>query len=373
MMEMLLVYLGKVFVSALIWHLARLVVRRVIQATIPLNECEVNTDKKEATASTTTHSTSSCCSPTSVSSSLTTAQHHWTAGGDTKGEITPNDHQVDEEEAAILHNLRTQGPSYYLSSLHALALADRGLHYMARLWYAPALLKLYHPGNLLYPAHSASMITERLAYFGYLPVLDDIATANRVFTSYLLSDLAVILVHYPSLGGMDIVVHHCVFALSALVAGYYQINTFMFTWIAIGEASTPLLNLRWFILTIGKKRNGHMTEAATRWLAVIEPLFGALFFITRVCVYLAGMVYQIKIIPMLPKHLPWWAVYSTFGLMVVGFGLNLMWMWKIIRNLLRGMQGQTGHQRSSSVRSRQSESIGRGRGRNSQALQKKIS
>lgn len=56
----------------------------------------------------------------------------------------------------------------------------------------------------------------------------------------------------------------------------------------------PLLNLRWFILTIGKKRNGRMTEAATHWLAVIEPMFGALFFVTRVYVYSARMVYQIK-------------------------------------------------------------------------------
>lgn len=371
---MLLVYLGKVFVSALIWHLARLVVRRVIQATIPLNECEVNTDKKEATDSTTTPSTHRWCSPRSVSSSLTTVQHQWT-GGDTKGEITPNDEvdEVDEEETAILHNLRTQGPSYYLSSLHALALADRGLRHMARLWYAPALLKLYHPGNLLYPAHSASTITDRLPYVGYLPVLDDIAAANRVFTSYLLSDLAVILVHYPSLGGMDMVVHHCVFALCALVAGYYQINTFMFTWIAIGEASTPLLNLRWFILTIGKKRNGRMTEAAARWLAVIEPMFGALFFITRVCVYSAGMVYQMKIMPMFPKHLPRWAVYSTFGLVVVGFGLNLTWMWKITGILLCGVKGPTGHHWSNKVSKRHSDSIGRGLGCNPQALQKKIS
>ncbi|KAK8942503.1 hypothetical protein KSP39_PZI009145 [Platanthera zijinensis] len=77
-----------------------------------------------------------------------------------------------------------------------------------------------------------------------------------VSAGYFLTDLATILWLYPSLGGLEYVLHHSLSlcALSyAMLTGEGQMYTFM---VLISESTTPGINMRWFLETAGLKRSG---------------------------------------------------------------------------------------------------------------------
>ncbi|MQM10061.1 hypothetical protein Taro_042950 [Colocasia esculenta] len=76
-----------------------------------------------------------------------------------------------------------------------------------------------------------------------------------VSVGYFITDLAMIFWLYPSLGGMEYVIHHLlsVFGISyAMYSGEGQLYTFL---VLISETTTPGINLRWFLDTAGMKRS----------------------------------------------------------------------------------------------------------------------
>jgi len=76
------------------------------------------------------------------------------------------------------------------------------------------------------------------------------------------------------------VVHHVLFAVCAAINGTYGLLAFAFGWLAVGEASTIFLNLRWFAIKSGR---GHRPILET-----INVLFAIVFFYSRIGVYTAG-------------------------------------------------------------------------------------
>ncbi|URE25678.1 transmembrane protein 56-B-like [Musa troglodytarum] len=104
----------------------------------------------------------------------------------------------------------------------------------------------------------------------------------QVSVGYFLADLAMIVWSYPSLGGMEYVLHHTLSVIAVaytMLSGEGQFYTYL---VLISEITTPGINLRWFLDTAGMKRskaylvNGAMVFLA--WLVARILLFIYLFY-----------------------------------------------------------------------------------------------
>jgi TLC domain len=97
----------------------------------------------------------------------------------------------------------------------------------------------------------------------------------------------------------------------------------MFGWLIVGEASTPLLNARWFLI-----RQGLGNSAAMRHVSLA---FAAVFFLTRFVIYGSGLAHQITIYRRLPTYINRHLTGTVMIFVVIGFALNLVWLSKIAR------------------------------------------
>uniref|UniRef100_A0A5B7BRC0 Putative transmembrane protein 56-like n=1 Tax=Davidia involucrata TaxID=16924 RepID=A0A5B7BRC0_DAVIN len=145
-----------------------------------------------------------------------------------------------------------------------------------------------------------------------------------VSVGYFLADLGMISWLYPSLGGIEYIVHHSLSGISvaySMLTGEGQLYIFM---VLISEVTTPEINMRWYLDITGLKRsnayliNGVMIFIA--WLVARILLFVYMFY----HVYLHyDQVFQMH----------------TFGFLLVfmvpaALGtMNLMWFGKIIKGL----------------------------------------
>lgn len=145
-----------------------------------------------------------------------------------------------------------------------------------------------------------------------------------VSVGYFISDLAILVWLYPSMGGLEFVIHHslslCAVAYSMLT-GEGQLYTYM---VLISESTTPEINIRWFLDTAGMKKstaylvNGILLFFA--WLVARILLF----------VYLFHHIYQ---------HYDEVQLMHVFGYILVFavpaalFIMNMMWFLKILKGL----------------------------------------
>ena len=210
--------------------------------------------------------------------------------------------------------IAAHGPGYLKSTVHAIIVTLRGIQHLYILSGSPAVAQL----QLLDTSHEAT-IAYPLAYEESRRVLH----TNILLAGYLASDLAHVLAAYPDLGGLDTVLHHLAFLACALVAGGFRLVPLMFGWLIVGEASTPLLNLRWLLIKSG--RGGKM------YFKYVEIAFAVIFVLTRFFLYGAGMIHQFWLVlygaPVLAPRVP---LAFVMGTVVVGFALNLVWTYKII-------------------------------------------
>lgn len=149
-------------------------------------------------------------------------------------------------------------------------------------------------------------------------------SALGVSVGYFITDLGMILWFYPSLGGMEYVIHHLLSMTGvtyAMLTGEAQVYTFM---VLISEATTPSINLRWYLDETGMKRsraytiNGIVMFLA--WLVARILLFVYLF-------YHAYLHYnQVEQMHVFGRRL---ALVIPSALTV----MNLIWFWKILKGL----------------------------------------
>ncbi|KAH9627394.1 hypothetical protein KSS87_001233 [Heliosperma pusillum] len=146
----------------------------------------------------------------------------------------------------------------------------------------------------------------------------------NVSVGYFLSDLAMILWLYPSLGGVEYVVHHSLSGIAvayAMFSGEGQLYTFM---VLISEVTTPEINMRWFLDTVGLKRsNAYLINGIViflAWLVARILLFVYMFF----HVYL----HYDQVIEM---HA--FGYFLVFVVPSVLAAMNLMWFGKILKGL----------------------------------------
>ncbi|KAJ7960629.1 Transmembrane protein 56-B [Quillaja saponaria] len=145
-----------------------------------------------------------------------------------------------------------------------------------------------------------------------------------ISVGYFLVDLGMIFWFFPTLGGMEYVIHHVLSVAAvayAMLTGEGQLYTYM---VLISETTTPGINLRWYLDIAGMKRskayliNGVVIFFA--WLAARVLLF----------IYMFYHVYL---------HIDQVEQMHSAGQLLVFFVpsalsvMNLVWFGKIIKGL----------------------------------------
>lgn len=145
-----------------------------------------------------------------------------------------------------------------------------------------------------------------------------------VSVGYFLSDIGMIFWFYPSLGGMEYVIHHLlamVALMYAMLTGEGQVYTFM---VLMSEATTPAVNLRWYLDVVGMKNSRlYVLNGMTMfisWLGARIVLFMYLLY------HIVAHYDQVKQMQRLGRYLIL-IVPSVLAIM------NFMWFMKIIRGL----------------------------------------
>lgn len=145
-----------------------------------------------------------------------------------------------------------------------------------------------------------------------------------VSVGYFLADLGMIFWLYPSLGGMEYVVHHSLSGIAvaySMFSGEGQLYTYM---VLISEVTTPEINMRWYLDTAGMKRS-------TAYLVNGVIIFFA-WLIARILLFVY-MFYHVYL------HYDQVVEMHAIGYLlvfVVPFVLaimNLMWFGKILKGL----------------------------------------
>ena len=112
---------------------------------------------------------------------------------------------------------------------------------------------------------------------------------------------------------------------------------FPFSWLTLGELSSVALNIRWFLINSGR---GESVALQRTQLA-----FAGLFVVTRVIIYGVGLAHLfVHREALLSRdeatgvlaHVPAPLLWLVLVLLVGGYGLNLLWMTKIVRMASRG-------------------------------------
>ncbi|MBA0812120.1 hypothetical protein Gohar_026114 [Gossypium harknessii] len=127
-----------------------------------------------------------------------------------------------------------------------------------------------------------------------------------VSVGYFVSDLAMILWLYPSLGGIEYVIHHSLSGIAvaySMFTGEAQLYTYM---VLISEVTTPEINIRWYLDTAGMKRS-------------------TAYLINGIVIFLAWLVIKMHI----------FGYILVFGVPAVLATMNLMWFGKIIKGVLK--------------------------------------
>ena len=149
-----------------------------------------------------------------------------------------------------------------------------------------------------------------------------------IFLSWLLYDILHMVFQFPALGGFDMISHHIGFILSACICGSCRALPFAFGWLIIGECSSIFLNIRWFLIVTGR--------GASALLHASNVAFAVAFFLARIVAYALGVAhlgYHRQDLLSTPgfgccsKPL----LYLVLGMLAPAYGLNLVWMSKIVR------------------------------------------
>ncbi|AQK63889.1 TRAM LAG1 and CLN8 (TLC) lipid-sensing domain containing protein [Zea mays] len=151
-------------------------------------------------------------------------------------------------------------------------------------------------------------------------------SALGVSVGYFITDLAMIFWLYPSLGGMEYVLHHTVSLVAiayTMLSGEGQFYTYM---VLISETTTPEINLRWFLDTAGlKKSSAYLVNGILMFVAwLVARIF--LFMYVFYHIYLHyGQIMQMHA----------FGYYLTFVVPSVLFVMNTMWFMKILKGVMK--------------------------------------
>ncbi|KAK4786698.1 hypothetical protein SAY86_010531 [Trapa natans] len=141
---------------------------------------------------------------------------------------------------------------------------------------------------------------------------------------YFVADLVMIVWFYPSLGGLEYVIHHLLSASAiayAMLTGEGQLYTFM---ILISETTTPVINLRWYLDTAGLKRSrAYLVNGVVIFLA---------WLVARILLFIYAF-YHIYLHFDQVMEMQDFGKLLVFGVPLVLLVMNLVWFGKILKGL----------------------------------------
>ncbi|XAR59391.1 hypothetical protein NMG60_11015217 [Bertholletia excelsa] len=205
--------------------------------------------------------------------------------------------------AAISKIQRIEWNNRALSTLHAMFISSLSVYFV---FWSDLFSDQYHPGAFTFQ-------TSQLSTF-----------VLGVSVGYFLSDLGMIAWLYPSLGGIEYLVHHSLSAVAvayAMFTGEGQLYTFM---ILISEVTTPEINMRWYLDIAGLKRsNVYLINGVVMFFA---------WLVARILLFVY-MFYHVYL------HYEQVLRMHTFGFLLVFVvpsalaTMNLVWFGKILKGL----------------------------------------
>ncbi|KAL1198458.1 hypothetical protein V5N11_022639 [Cardamine amara subsp. amara] len=143
---------------------------------------------------------------------------------------------------------------------------------------------------------------------------------------YFLLDLAMIFWHFPTLGGIEYVFHHglSMFAIIlSVTSGQSQFYIFI---VLLSEATTPFVNLRWYLDTSGQKGSKAYT------LNGIALFLGWL--VARILLFIYFFVHMYLHFHQVKQVFPL-GFYSLLTIPPALAMMNLLWFYKITKGLIK--------------------------------------
>ncbi|GAV80939.1 TRAM_LAG1_CLN8 domain-containing protein [Cephalotus follicularis] len=143
---------------------------------------------------------------------------------------------------------------------------------------------------------------------------------------YFLSDLAMILWHFPALGGLEYVMHHGLSMLSIFLSLMSAQGQFYILMVLFSEITTPFVNLRWYLDVAGQKNSSIYI-----WNGV------ALFIgwlVARILLFIYFFVHMLVHFDQVKKVFP----FGFYCLLVVPpllAVMNVVWFWKIAKGMIK--------------------------------------
>lgn len=246
----------------------------------------------------------------------------------------------NEPQTAKEKTFVATAPAYVMSAVHAVVVAYIG----AKIGWEALALKETRDQYYLNKKTAMTMESLRFTELG-----------NWAFCGYMTGDLLHVLAEYPRLGKMDTVVHHACFIACSLLAGHSQTMILPFSWLLIGELSTPLLCLRWFvqqytyelesekIIAVAKALGfkgdavGSVKNAGKQVEFMTSVAFMASFFLARIVCYSAGFAHMLwawraGILNPIPSSV----TNTLIALVSCGAALNYYWFSIMVKKALRG-------------------------------------
>ena len=245
----------------------------------------------------------------------------------------------DDDEAT--KRVRFEAPKQYTGLVHALLVSVLAFYILLD------VLRASNPADMYYNRGVAGGLSDATR--------DTIERTNWLFLGYLVHDTVQIVTQFPRLGKVDMLAHHCVFVVASILSGVSQTMMLPFAWLLLGEASTPLLTLRWTIqsasLTIKSQKvvkiakalgfTGNKVSSPQNAGKQIEFFAGlvlvVIFFLVRVIAYSIGYSHMLWVrskglIDAVPS-----SVAVPLNILVgAGAGLNAYWFGIMIRKAIRG-------------------------------------
>lgn len=225
---------------------------------------------------------------------------------------------LDAVPKASRKTLLDDGGWFMCTLTHACIVGPRGCMHVWALLNAPIAAQLSIPLNVDDAYFAAAAATE---------------TTNFFFLSWLLYDLAHLLHRHVVHGQKDVamICHHIGFITASIICGTHRALPFAFGWLITGEISSIALNLRWFLLQSGRSEGVAMR--------VVQLAFAAAFVATRICVGGVGLghlLYHYEAAVGVMGASRRWLAQTVLVLLCGGFGLNCMWLRKILAMATRG-------------------------------------
>lgn len=224
----------------------------------------------------------------------------------------------------LVYDLTQLISSYYfktytgLTKIQRIEWSSRGISTVHAMFVASSSLYFVFWSDLFSDKQLAGFITFRSSALSTF--------ALGVSVGYFLADLGMIFWLYPSLGGMEYVIHHSLSGTAvaySMFSGEGQLYTFM---VLISEVTTPEINLRWYLDTAGLKRS-------SAYLINGVIIFFA-WLVARILLFVY-MFYHVYLHHVQVSRMHIFGYFLVFVVPLVLAAMNLMWFGKIIKGLMK--------------------------------------